>query len=115
MTQRADYLGIPLHLDWAALQGGNLTLYLGAGGEAWKCIGAKLDGAKRKAGDTYLSAIGLAGLKYDLLKGVGIFLEPQYSHTFLPSGRKDGEYVPSAISDSPDNFSFRVGLSFSIK
>lgn len=114
-TQRASYLGLPLRLDWSALQGKSFFLYFGAGGEAWKCLGAWLEDRKLKDNNIYLSAIGLAGLRYEPINGMGVFVEPQFSHTFLPADRKEGSYVPSALSESPDNLSVRIGLSFSIK
>lgn len=115
LDQRAHYLGIPLHLDWSVIQGNNLSLYIGAGGEARKCIGARLEQRRLKDDNIYYSLLGLAGLKYEPFKGVGIFLEPQYSHTFLPAGRTGESYVPTAISENPDLFTLKAGLSFSFR
>lgn len=115
--QFVHYIGVPLHLDWALAQTKTLSFYVGFGGEARKCIKASSVILKEgmKDSNIYFSAIGLAGLKYRLFKGVDLFVEPQYSHTFLKSDRAQGTYIPSAISDQPDMFSFRVGMGLSFK
>ena len=115
--QVVHYIGVPLHLDWALAQTKTLSFYVGAGGEARKCIKASSVILKEgmKDDNIYFSAIGLAGLKYQLFRGIDLFVEPQYSHTFLKAGRAESSYIPSAISDRPDMFSFRVGMGFSFK
>jgi hypothetical protein len=107
--QKAHYLGIPLHLDWMIIRNNRLFLYAGAGAEAYKCLFAQIGPQQRiKDGNTYYSAIILAGLKYEPVRNIGLFLEPQYSYT-IPV--KD-PLIRSAITDSRNLFNARIGVSF---
>ncbi|MBR5174554.1 MAG: hypothetical protein IKW89_01340 [Bacteroidales bacterium] len=107
--QKAHYLGIPLHLDWIIIRNDKLSIYAGAGAEAYRCLFAQVGAYQRiKDRNIYYSAICLAGLKYEPVRGVGLFLEPQYSYS-IPV--KD-PLIRSAITDSRDLFNVRAGISF---
>lgn len=105
--QQARYLGMPLHLDWYPLKRNRFSVYAGAGGEARKCVYAKRGDERLKDNRIYLSVIALAGLKYEPVRNIGLFVEPQYSHSFLP----ETPAVRSYITDTPDLFTVKVGLS----
>ena len=107
-SQKAHYLGVPVHLDWAPVQGRRFSFYTGLGGEVRKCIYATLDGNKLKDNTIYPSFICLAGLRFEPVDRFGIFLEPQYSRTLLP----DNPPVVTSFTESRDLLSVKVGLSF---
>ena len=109
--QKAHYLGIPLHLDWSPLKKERFSFYIGAGAEAWSCLHATVGGQTQKDHSVYLAAICLGGFKYEPVRNVGLFVQPQYSHTFLPERKDPGRYLHTAISDDPDLFTVKVGLS----
>ncbi len=116
VDQHAHYLGVPLHLDFALIRTELLSFYIGAGGEAWRCIHASLGGNSVNDKRVYLSAVCLAGIEYKPTKAIGLFMEPQHSHTFLPDktireGRWN-EKLNTAITDCPDLFTVNVGLRF---
>ncbi len=108
--QKASYLGVPLHLDWYPFKGRRFSMYVGAGGEARKCVYAKIGDERLKDNGIYLSAIALAGLKYEPIKHIGLFVEPQYSYSFLP----ENPAVRSALTEYPSSFSLKLGLSFEL-
>lgn len=107
---KAGYVGIPLHLDWYPFKGRRFSMYVGAGGEARKCVYAKIGDERLKDNRIYYSAIALAGLKYEPIKHIGLFIEPQYSYSFLP----ENPAVRSALTEYPSSFSLKLGLSFEL-
>ena len=110
VLQQAHYLGIPLHLDFVILEKSKTSLYVGTGIEAWRCLYAKKGLERIKDNQVYLSAIGLAGLRYEPIRNVGLFIEPQYSRLFLT----DTPAIKTAITDKKDLFTVTVGVSFRI-
>ena len=105
--QKAGYLGVPLHLDWYPFKWGRFSMYVGAGGEARKCVFARIGDDRLKDKGLYFSAIALAGLRYEPMRHVGLFIEPQYSHSFLTGNPT----VKSYITETPNLFNIKVGLS----
>ena len=105
--QKAGYLGVPLHLDWYPFRGNRFSMYIGAGGEARKCVFARIGDDRLKDKGLYFSAIALAGLRYEPMRHVGLFIEPQYSHSFLTGNPT----VKSYITETPNLFNIKVGLS----
>ena len=110
LDQKASYMGVPLHLDWYPFKGRRFSMYVGAGGEARKCVYAKIGDERLKDNRIYYSAIALAGLKYEPIKHIGLFIEPQYSYSFLP----ENPAVRSALTEYPSSFSLKLGLSFEL-
>ena len=111
VNQSAHYLGVPLRLDWIPLRTNKLFVYTGAGAEAYRCLFAK-QGQDTRLKDTnlYFSAIFVGGLRYEPVRRVGLFIEPQFSYNFL----KDDPLVLSSISDSKTLFNLKAGFSFSL-
>ena len=109
--QNANYLGVPIHLDWYPLKMNHrFSMYVGAGGEARKCVYARIGEDRLKDNGIYFSAIALAGLKYEPIRRVGLFIEPQYSYSFIP----ENPAVRSALTESPSSFTVKLGLSFDL-
>ena len=77
--QIANYLGIPLRLDWTFVAGKRLELYLGGGVEAEWCLGAKLDGHSIGKDKFNMSLLGAGGIQLNITKNVGVYVEPEVS------------------------------------
>ena len=110
VNQSAHYLGVPLRLDWIPLRTNKLFLYAGAGAEAYRCLLAKQSQDTRlKDTGIYYSAIIVGGLRYEPVRSVGFFIEPQFSYNFL----REDPAVLSAITDTKVLFNLKAGISFS--
>ena len=110
VEQKAHYLGIPLHIDWYPVRGNHFSMYFGVGGEMRKCLYAKRQDERLRDSKLYYSTIVLAGLKYCPVNHFGVFIEPQYSHSFLTNKPA----VRTAFTDYSDFFTFKVGLSLDL-
>jgi len=110
VNQSAHYLGVPLRLDWIPLRTSKFFLYTGTGAEAYRCLFAK-QGQDTRLKDTgiYYSAIIVGGLRYEPVRSVGFFIEPQFSYNFL----REDPAVLSAITDTKVLFNLKAGISFS--
>lgn len=110
-NQRVHYLGLPLHLDWVSVRTDKIDLYVGAGAKVYRSIYADLGGTKIQDTNFYYSVISLAGLRFEPIKNVGLFVEPQYSFNLAEKKPK----IHSAITDSRSLFSFKAGISLTIE
>lgn len=77
--QVANYLGIPLRMDWTFVSNRWLDLYLGGGIEAEWCLGATMDGKSIGKDKFSMSLLGAGGLQLNVTKNIGIYLEPEVS------------------------------------
>ena len=109
-NQNAHYLGLPLHLDWVPVKTNKVIFYIGAGAKVSKCIYAELGSRNIRDANLYCSAIGLAGLRYEPIRHLGLFVEPQFSFN-LTNKAPD---IHSAITDSRTLFSFKAGVGISL-
>lgn len=110
VNQSAYYLGVPLRLDWIPLRTSKFFLYTGTGAEAYRCLFAKQSQDTRlKDTGIYYSAIIVGGLRYEPVRSVGFFIEPQFSYNFL----REDPAVLSAITDTKVLFNLKAGISFS--
>ena len=110
-NQNAHYLGLPLHLDWVPVRTNKVNLYIGVGSKVSKCIYAELGSRNLRDANLYCSAIGLAGLTYEPIRNVGLFVEPQLSFNLTSKAPE----IHSAIVDSRTLFSFKAGVGISLK
>ena len=74
--QVAQYLGIPVRLDWAFVSGKVLDLYVGGGLLGDVCIGASFGGEKIRRDGPSLSVMGAGGVQLNVSKRLGVYLEP---------------------------------------
>ncbi len=112
VEQQAHYIGIPLHIDVVPVHDNNFRFYIGIGAEARKCVFAKQNSRDRvRDGNIYYSAIYLAGLEYEPIRNIGIFIEPQYSYNF----QRKNPMVLSAFTDSRNLFTLKAGINFSFR
>ena len=84
-TQKAYYLGIPLRLEWTAWEGGPASIWLGAGGKVDRLVWGRIGSSSLTDRTFHWSASGVAGIQYELLRGVGLFFQPEISYYFKPS------------------------------
>ena len=109
--QKVGFISVPVRLDWAPVKTKHFQIYLGAGGRIRKSIHATFDGEKLTDKRFYPSLIAACGIKYNFIRSIGIFLEPEYSYTFLP----ESPSIITYYTESSKALSFRLGLSFSFR
>ena len=78
-TQVAQYLGIPLRLDWVFPLGKRFDAYAGAGIQADFCLAATWDSEAIQRDKPILSLGAAGGVQLNLTQMVGLFVEPQLS------------------------------------
>ena len=78
-TQVAQYLGIPLRLDWVFPLGKRFDAYAGAGMQADFCLAATWDSEAIQRDKPILSLGAAGGVQLNLTQLVGLFVEPQLS------------------------------------
>lgn len=84
-TQVAQYLGIPLRLDWVFPLGKRFDAYAGAGMQADFCLSARW-GSEEIEGDRPVFSLGAAGgVQLNLIRNLGLFVEPQLTWR-IPTG-----------------------------
>ena len=109
--QKVGFISVPVRLDWAPVKTKHFQIYLGAGGRIRKSIHATFDGEKLTDKRFYPSLIAACGIQYIFIRSIGIFLEPEYSYTFLP----ESPSIITYYTESSKALSFRLGLSFSFR
>lgn len=84
-TQVAQYLGIPLRLDWVFPLGKRFDAYAGAGMQADYCLSVRRGGISARRDGIALSLGAAAGVQLNLTQNVGLYAEPQLSWR-VPTG-----------------------------
>lgn len=92
--QVAQYLGIPVRLDWSIAYNKRFNVYVGAGLSGDFCVAASLGGEKVKKDGFRISFIGAGGIQFNPTRRVGIFLEPEVTWTKPQTTRADIERRP---------------------
>ncbi len=110
LTQKALYLGIPLRIDWSFWQGGKFSAWIGAGGKVDRCVYARLDGEDIRDKDFNFSALADAGIRYDFLEYLGIYLAPEVSWYFKP----DNPSILTYRTEHPFALTINVGLRLNL-
>ncbi len=83
--QRAEYLGIPLRVDYQALRSNHFAIYTGMGVKADWCIKATYAGEKFTDNGLNWTAYAAIGAQYEIFRGISVYLEPEISY-FLNYG-----------------------------
>ena len=107
-VQKVHYVGIPLRLDWLAVDKKNFNLYLGAGIQADKCIYATVGDERLHEKQVLLSAAFAAGLQFNISPRVGVYFEPEVSYSI-----NEGS-LETFRTEEPNMISARVGLRFTL-
>ncbi|MDD6252985.1 MAG: outer membrane beta-barrel protein [Bacteroidales bacterium] len=122
-TQTLHYLGIPLNLSFDIIDKRFFTLYVSAGGMGEKSVKGRLhkdeyengkfvrstdSGVKPK--ELQWSVNAAAGFQVNILRQLGIFVEPGVSHRFA-----NGSKIQSVYTDKPTDFSLGFGLRYDFR
>lgn len=107
VSQKLHFIGIPLRLNWQFFERGRLSLYIGAGGMAEKCVSAKFGTTSVSEPGLQWSAMAAVGLQYRLGEVVGLYFEPEGSYYFTETRLR------TVRTDSPLTLSLRLGVRLS--
>lgn len=107
-TQKVCYLGIPLRMEWAVWNNGRFSAWFGAGGKVDRLIYGKFGNEKLTDKTFNWSAVAEAGLGYDILENVGLYLAPELSWYFKP----DNPAILTYRTENPLMVSVNAGLIF---
>lgn len=104
VSQKLHFVGIPLRLNWQFLERGALSLYIGAGGMAEKCVSARFGTTSVNEPGLQWSALAAVGVQYRLGDVVGLYFEPEGSYYFTQTRLR------TVRTDSPLTLSLRLGV-----
>ena len=105
--QQVHYLGIPVRLDYMAVNRKYFSFYLGAGGQVDKCLYGKVGEERLHEKQFLFSVTGAAGVQVNFSHLVGLYFEPDVSYSLNKGTLK-------TYRDKNDVLiSLRAGLRFS--
>ena len=81
--QIAQYIGIPLRLDWTLSSSNRIKTYLGVGWGADYCFRATRSGEPLAKGGIDLSLMGAGGIQLNVGRRAGLYVEPRAGWTVL--------------------------------
>ena len=100
------YLGIPLRLDWQAVNKKHFNFYIGAGVQADKCIYANVGDERLREKEVLFSVNGAMGIQVNIVPMVGLYIEPEVSYALNQGSISTFRYK------EPLMISARAGLRF---
>ena len=106
----ANYLGIPIRLDWIWAENRWIQTYLGGGMKGDICLGATLDGNSLQRDDIGIYLLGAGGIQFNFCKRVGIFFEPEVSW-LIPSKNHS---LYTYRNSQPIMFSVNTGIRINL-
>lgn len=120
--QKLDYIGVPLNVKYRAFGYRRLSVYASAGLLTEKCVSGKttheyvISGEKKKheAEDVaekpwQLSVNAALGAQFDVLRNVGVYVEPGVSYYF-----DDRSSLSTIYKEKPLNFNLNLGVRYTI-
>lgn len=121
-SQKLDYIGVPLNLKYRAFGYRRLSVYASAGLLTEKCVSGKttheyvISGEKKKhetedvaAKPWQLSVNAALGAQFDVLRNVGVYVEPGVSYYF-----DDSSPLSTIYKEKPLNFNLNLGVRYTI-
>ena len=121
-SQKLDYIGVPLNVKYRALGYRRLSVYASAGLLTEKCVSGKttheyvISGEKKKheaedvaAKPWQLSVNAALGAQFDVLRNVGVYVEPGVSYYF-----DDRSPLSTIYKEKPLNFNLNLGVRYTI-
>lgn len=121
-SQKLDYIGVPLNVKYRAFGYRRLSVYASAGLLTEKCVSGKttheyvISGEKKKheAEDVaekpwQLSVNAALGAQFDVLRNVGVYVEPGVSYYF-----DDRSTLSTIYKEKPLNFNLNLGVRYTI-
>ena len=100
------YLGIPLRLDWQAVNKKHFNFYIGAGVQADKCIYANVGDERLREKEVLFGVNGAMGIQVNIVPMVGLYIEPEVSYALNQGSITTFRYK------EPLMISARAGLRF---
>ena len=120
--QKLDYIGVPLNVKYRAFGYRRLSVYASAGLLTEKCVSGKttheyvISGEKKKhetedvaAKPWQLSVNAAIGAQFDVLRNVGVYVEPGVSYYF-----DDRSPLSTIYKEKPLNFNLNLGVRYTI-
>ena len=112
--QTLHYVGIPLTVQYNVWQWRGLNVYATAGGQAdfnvKACVTTEGTETKLEKDDLQWSVNAAAGVQYNFIPQLGIYVEPGIKHYF-----DNGSHIRNFFKHRPTNFNLQVGLRLNIK
>lgn len=121
-SQKLDYIGVPLNVKYRAFGYRRLSVYTSAGLLTEKCVSGKatheyvISGEKKKhetedvaAKPWQLSVNAALGAQFDVLRNVGVYVEPGVSYYF-----DDRSQLSTIYKEKPLNFNLNLGVRYTI-
>lgn len=121
-SQKLDYIGVPLNVKYSAFAYRRLSLYASAGLLTEKCVSGKatheyvISGEKKKretedvaAKPWQLSVNAALGAQFDVLRNVGVYVEPGVSYYI-----DDRSPLSTIYKEKPLNFNLNLGVRYTI-
>ena len=121
-SQKLDYIGVPLNVKYRAFGYRRLSVYASAGLLTEKCVSGKttheyvISGEKKKheaedvAGKPWQLSVNAAlGAQFDVLRNVGVYVEPGVSYYF-----DDRSPLSTIYKEKPLNFNLNLGVRYTI-
>lgn len=121
-SQILDYIGVPLNVKYRAFGYRRLSVYASAGLLTEKCVSGKttheyvISGEKKKhetedvaAKPWQLSVNAALGAQFDVLRNVGVYVEPGVSYYF-----DDRSPLSTIYKEKPLNFNLNLGIRYTI-
>lgn len=121
-SQKLDYIGVPLNVKYRAFGYRRLSVYASAGLLTEKCVSGKatheyvISGEKKKheaedvaAKPWQLSVNAALGAQLDVLRNVGVYVEPGVSYYF-----DDRSPISTIYKEKPLNFNLNLGVRYTI-
>ncbi|WP_278812175.1 outer membrane beta-barrel protein [Leyella stercorea] len=121
-SQKLDYIGVLLNVKYRAFGYRRLSVYASAGLLTEKCVSGKttheyvISGEKKKheaedvaAKPWQLSVNAALGAQFDVLRNVGVYVEPGVSYYF-----DDRSTLSTIYKEKPLNFNLNLGVRYTI-
>ena len=107
--QTLHYVGIPLTVQYNVWQWRGLNVYATAGGQAdfnvKACVTTEGTETKLEKDDLQWSVNAAAGVQYNFIPQLGIYVEPGIKHYF-----DNGSHIRNFFKHRPTNFNLQIGL-----
>lgn len=120
-SQKLDYIGVPLNVKYRAFCYRRLSVYASAGLLTEKCVSGKttheyvISGEKKHEAEDVaakpwqLSVNAALGAQFDVLRNVGVYVEPGVSYYF-----DDRSPLSTIYKEKPLNFNLNLGVRYTI-
>ena len=104
--QNVHYLGVPVRVDYMAVNRKHFNMYFGAGAQMDKCVYATVGEERLHEKQVLFGVNGTMGIQVNLARFVGLYFEPEVSYA-LNEGT-----IETFRSDEPFVVTVRGGLRF---